>query len=117
ARWIDQKKARDFRFMLDVCCWLDLALIFIILQIAFFVAFALMPPPEGHALEDWLSLIRGLRTTAILFYELPFIFRKTQWISICRRHRLPSNTTEFGSIMSLVQQLILIGIIEPQMIQ
>ncbi|WDK14461.1 hypothetical protein CGRA01v4_05742 [Colletotrichum graminicola] len=64
--------------MLDMCCWFDLALVFTALQIAFFVAFALMPHPEGHALEDWLSLIRGLRITAVLFYELPFIFQKTQ---------------------------------------
>ncbi|KAK2030735.1 hypothetical protein LX32DRAFT_314989 [Colletotrichum zoysiae] len=117
ARWIDQQKARDFKFILDVCCWFDLAFVFTVLQLAFFVAFALMPPPEGHALEDWLSLVRGLRTTAVLSYELPFIFRKTRWISICRRHRLPSNMSDFGSTMSLVEQLILIGTIEPQVIQ
>ncbi|KAK2019923.1 hypothetical protein LZ32DRAFT_597516 [Colletotrichum eremochloae] len=76
-----------------------------------------MAPAEGHTLEDWLSFVRGLRTTAVLFYELLFMFRKTQWISICPRHRLPSHATEFGSTISLLQQLILIGTIEPQMIQ
>ncbi|KDN65869.1 putative IBR domain-containing protein [Colletotrichum sublineola] len=117
VRQIDRQKAEDFRFILDVCCWFHIALIFTVLQIIFFVAFAVMAPAEGHALEDWLSFVRGLRTTAVLFYELLFMFRKTQWISICPRHRLPSHATEFGSTISLLQQLILIGTIEPEMIQ
>ncbi|KAK2056774.1 hypothetical protein LY76DRAFT_129636 [Colletotrichum caudatum] len=114
ARRIDQQKAQEFKFILDVCFWFDLAFVFTVLQLAFFVAFALIPPPEGHAFEDWLRLVRGLRTTAVLSYELPFIFRKTQWIPICHRHHLPSNMAEFGSTMSLVEQLILIGTIEPR---
>ncbi|KAK1988783.1 hypothetical protein LZ30DRAFT_818143 [Colletotrichum cereale] len=117
ARQINQQKTRDFRLILDVCCWFDIATAFTVFQIMFFVAFAVMAPPEGHALEDWLGLVRGLRTTAVLFYELPFVFRKTQWISICHRHRLPSYTTEFGSTMGLVQQLILLGTIEPRLVK
>ncbi|KZL81307.1 ibr domain-containing protein [Colletotrichum incanum] len=114
---INQHNVKDYKFVLDTCCWFDFALVVTALHIVFFVAFAVMAPPEGRYLEDWLGLVRGFRVMAVLFYELPFVFRKTQWISICHRHRLPSHATEFGSTMGMVQHLILIWAIEPMMIK
>ncbi|GJC80227.1 hypothetical protein ColLi_03065 [Colletotrichum liriopes] len=117
GRRIDQHEVEDYKFLLDVCYWFDFALVITTLHIAFFVTFAVMAPPEGRGLEDWLGLVRGFRVMAVIFYELPFVFRKTQWISICHRHRLPSYAIEFGSTMGVVQHLILIWAIEPMMIK
>ncbi|WQF77635.1 hypothetical protein CDEST_02649 [Colletotrichum destructivum] len=117
ARWIDQQKADKLNFIKDVCYWLRLSLVASTLQIILFTSVAIMALSEDHDLEDWLPLACGFRVTAVMFSEIPFVYGKTMWFSICIQYRLPSHAIEFGSTMSLVQQFVLIWVIEPTMIQ
>ncbi|KAJ0168118.1 putative E3 ubiquitin-protein ligase ARI9 [Colletotrichum tanaceti] len=117
ARWVNQQKADKLNFIKDVSYWLKLSLVASTLQIILFVSVAIMAPSEDHGLEDWLTLARGFRITAVMFYEIPFVYGKTMWFSICLQHRLSSHAIEFGSTMSLVQQFVLIWVVEPTMIQ
>ncbi|GKT48047.1 uncharacterized protein ColSpa_08228 [Colletotrichum spaethianum] len=117
AHRTDQQKAKDFQFIKDICSWFGIALLAMAIHIMFLIAFAVTAPLEDGELEDWISLARGFRVMAVLFDEIPFVFKKAQWIPICHRYCLPSYATEFGSTMRMVQHLILIWVIEPQIIQ